>query len=258
MIPAQQDMWKRFGLVVTVSCALCALDSRAMAATLHAQLFPHTGEVRLRNKGTAAVPIVFYTVRSASNALNGSPSVWRSVETNYDASGNGFIDPNGEWVIIRAVSNQLTEGALDLDGGSLAAQQSVSLGRIWNPIAVPVPDLVFEARELNEQPISIVTELTVSGDYFVDGVVNQTDYAVWRQNFGSTTMLGADGNLNGTVDTADYLIWRKNLGLSATVIAPGASLTSLSAAAVPEPSAFALFIVGCGIYCGTHARRRRH
>jgi hypothetical protein len=202
--------------------------------------------------------MVFYSIRSASNALSSSPSIWRSIETFYDVSGNGFVDPNGEWAVIEALSSELTEGSLDMDGGSLAAQQAVSLGRIWNPNAVPVLDLVFEARELNEQPITIVTELTVSGDYFVDGIVNQLDYSVWRQNFGSTTMLDADGNLNGTVDAADYAIWRKNLGRIATVVIPGASLAALSPAPVPEPSAISLFFEGCGAYVISRARRRRH
>jgi hypothetical protein len=251
-------MLKRLRLITIMFCAICAGDLRAVGATLHAQLFPHSGEVRLRNKGTTAVPIVFYSIMSANNALNGSPSVWRSVEANYDASGNGFIDPNGEWAIIRAASGELTEGALDLDGGSLAAQRVLSLGPIWNPNAVPVPDLVFQARELNEQPITIVTELTVSGDYFVDGVVNQMDYTVWRQNYGSTTMLDADGNLNGIVDTADYAIWRKNLGRSATVLAQAAVLPSLSPAAVPEATAVVLLIAAGGFLYVTRMRRSRH
>jgi len=117
---------------------------------------------------------------------------------------------------------------------------------------------VFQARELNEQPITIVTELTVSGDYLLDGVVDQLDYAVWRQNFGSTTMLGADGNLDGIVNSADYLIWRKNLGRSATAFGQGASLPALSPAAVPEPSAIALLAAACGICRAAGARRRRH
>jgi hypothetical protein len=253
----QRDMWKWLRFIVIVFCALFAGDLPAIGATIHAQLFPHTGEIRLRNKGTTAVPIVFYSITSASNALNGSPSVWKSVEANYDASGNGLIDPNGEWAIIRATSSELTEGALDFDGGSLAAQGVLKLGRIWNPNAVPVPDLVFQARELNEQPITIVSELTVSGDYFVDGVVNQMDYVVWRQNLGSTTVLDADGNLNGIVDTADYGIWRKNLGRSVAVFAQAAALPSLSPAAIPEPTAAVLLIAASGLLYFTRMRRSR-
>ncbi|HEY3395420.1 MAG TPA: PEP-CTERM sorting domain-containing protein [Lacipirellulaceae bacterium] len=250
-------MLKLVRLIAIAWCALFAFDSLAVGATLHAQLFPHTGEVRLRNKGTTPVSIVFYSINSASGSLNSSPAVWRSVEGFYDVSGNGFVDPNGEWTVIEALSNELTEGALDTDGGNIAAQRSVSFGRIWNPNIVPVSDLVFQARELNEQPITIVTELTVSGDYFVDGVVNQTDYAVWRQNYGSTTMLDADGNLNGIVDPADYAIWRKNLGRSVAVFAQAAALPSLLPAAVPEPTAVILLIAAGGFLYVARMRRPR-
>jgi hypothetical protein len=250
-------MLRRRQLIAIVFCAIWVADSRAIAATLHAQLFPHTGEVRLRNKGTTPVSMVFYSINSASGALNSSPSVWKSVDNFYDVSGSGFIDPNDEWDIIRALSTELTEGTFRGDGGSLAGQRSVSLGRIWNPHAVPVPDLVFQARELDEQPITIITELTVSGDYFVDGIVNQMDYTVWRQNYGSTAMLDADGNLNGIVDTADYAIWRKNLGRSATVLAHAAALPSLSPAVVPEPTAAILLIAAGGLLYVTRLRRRR-
>lgn len=250
-------MLKLLRLIPIAWCALFGVDSLAVGATLHAQLFPHSGEVRLRNKGTTPVSMVFYSINSASGSLISSPGIWRSIEGFYDVSGNGFVDPNGEWAVIEALSSELTEGALDTDGGSLAAQRSVSLGRIWNPNIVPVSDLVFQARELNEQPITIVTELTVSGDYFVDGVVNQMDYTVWRQNYGSTTMLDADGNLNGIVDTADYAIWRKNLGRSVAVLAQAAALPSLSPAAVPEPTAVVLLMAASGLLYVTRLRRSR-
>jgi len=252
------EMWKPFFLIAIVVSALCAFDSRAHGATLHAQLFPHTGEVRLRNNGATAVPIVFYSINSNSSALSGSPSAWKSIGNFYDASGNGFIDPDGEWVIIRSLSNQLTEGALDADGGSLAPQRSLSLGQIWNPGLTPVPDLVFEARDVNEQPITVVTELAVNGDYLPDGVVDQSDYGVWRQNYGSTTLLSADGNLDGMVDTADYLVWRKNVGLQLAAAGQAASLSTLSfAAAVPEPDASLLLIAACGFFCVTRVDRLR-
>jgi hypothetical protein len=250
-------MWKSIQVIAIVVVAICAEQSCAVGATLHAQLYPHTGEVRLRNKSTTPISLVFYSINSTGNALNSSPSVWKSIENFYDVSGDGFIDPNDDWVIISALSTQLTEGVFIGDGGSLAAQRSVSLGQIWNPNA-PNPNLTFEAREANEQPITVVTELTVSGDYFVDGVVNQLDYGVWRQSFDSTTTLDADGNLDGIVNAADYIIWRNNLGLQASMVSQGAALPSLSPAAVPEPNAAVLLAAGCGLCSTIRLRRPRH
>ncbi|MCA9184670.1 MAG: hypothetical protein R3E01_19935 [Pirellulaceae bacterium] len=72
------------------------------------------------------------------------------------------------------------------------------------------------------------------GDYNHNGTVDAADYTVWKDDFGSTAELDADGNGNGTVDAADYTVWKDNFG-------NGAGLVS-----VPEPaySALSLLIVG--------------
>ena len=54
------------------------------------------------------------------------------------------------------------------------------------------------------------------GDYNGDGLaagqdngsVGTEDYAIWRDNLGSTMNLSADGNDNGIVDQADWQIWK--------------------------------------------------
>ncbi len=59
-----------------------------------------------------------------------------------------------------------------------------------------------------------------AGDYDGSGTVGPEDYLVWRNNFGSTTELAADGNGNLVIDAADFTIWRDNLGAVSTC-APG-------------------------------------
>jgi hypothetical protein len=76
----------------------------------------------------------------------------------------------------------------------------------------------------------------IPGDYNHDGTVDAADYNLWQADFGSTTNFAADGNANGAVDAADYTIWRDHLGEIAG--GPGA------AAAVPEPSAIVLCLIG--------------
>ncbi|MCA9189173.1 MAG: hypothetical protein KDA99_26290, partial [Planctomycetales bacterium] len=53
------------------------------------------------------------------------------------------------------------------------------------------------------------------------------DYTVWKDNFGSSTSLDADGNGNGTIDAADYTVWKDNFGNSAGTVTFNV---------VPEPS----------------------
>jgi hypothetical protein len=52
------------------------------------------------------------------------------------------------------------------------------------------------------------------GDYSLDGVVDATDYALWRNSTGTfvTAGSGADGNGDGRVDQSDYLVWKRNFG----------------------------------------------
>jgi hypothetical protein len=120
--------------------------------------------------------------------------------------------------------------------------------------------VIITATALNGEPIDVSTIFALDGDYLPDGVVNQFDYQLWRQFYGSTSVLLADGNLNGIVDAADYAIWRNNFGMSIPSLAisggSAATLPGLSArAAVPEPGSSILLLCALGglsfrvIYC---------
>jgi CHRD domain len=75
------------------------------------------------------------------------------------------------------------------------------------------------------------------GDYNNDGIVDLTDYGLWRDTFGQTGEgLDADGNNSSDIDAADYTIWRDNLGRNRLDPMPGSS----RGAAVPEPTTLAL------------------
>lgn len=54
------------------------------------------------------------------------------------------------------------------------------------------------------------------GDFDGSGVVDQTDYGIWRGSVGQsvTPYTMGDGNGDGHVDAADYVVWRKHLGQS--------------------------------------------
>jgi hypothetical protein len=79
-----------------------------------------------------------------------------------------------------------------------------------------------------------VPAIYTPGDFNVDRVVDDEDYAAWKAAFGSTTEPFVDGNGNGVVDAADYTVWRDQLGTGfgggsvATVPEPGASLLVIS------------------------------
>jgi cytochrome c peroxidase len=96
--------------------------------------------------------------------------------------------------------------------------------------------------------------VVLPGDYNGDGTVDPDDYAVWKSNFGDTSLLTADGNSDGIVNGADYTVWRNNVGASWTDLASGGG--SL-AGGVPEPTSLALVIAAMGVGGACH-RRPRH
>jgi hypothetical protein len=233
---------------------LCAGPSArpavAAAGDIFAQLFPLTGEVRLVNKDAAPIPFVFYSITSAGDALDGSNEVWQSIADNYDVSGNGLIDANNEWFELAGDSDELTEGVFSGPGGNLPPLRAISLGNIWDPFAVPFPDLVFDIWNGSE-PIPVTVELALDGDYSTNQIVDQADYVLWRR-YVASTMLLVDGDLSGDVDEGDYLVWRENFGLSLPLppyVAEGGGSRSPSAMVngiVPEPASAMLVALAFG------------
>lgn len=91
------------------------------------------------------------------------------------------------------------------------------------------------------------------GDYNRNDAVDEADFTLWRSQFGSLSMLDADGNGNGVVDAADYAIWRNHLG-------EFRAATESGVLAVPESSTRLLSMMAlllCGACIGPRSARRR-
>jgi len=126
---------------------------------------------------------------------------------------------------------------------AIAALPRVNAGSPFDTL--PVRNYVSgnPIKDENLANITRIIERTLApGDYNFDGVVNNADYLVWKNSFGSTTAAEADGNGDGVVNAADYTVWRDAMA------AAGQALT------VPEPTSAAIVAVamlGVGF-------RRRH
>jgi len=76
------------------------------------------------------------------------------------------------------------------------------------------------------------------GDYNDDGVVNASDYALWRESLGQTGAgLTADSDRNEVIDVGDYTAWRANFSaMEVTMQTPAATATA------PEPATALLLL----------------
>jgi hypothetical protein len=91
----------------------------------------------------------------------------------------------------------------------------------------------------------------IPGDYNQNGVVDEADYVLWRDQLGSGTALPNDDTAG--VGNDDYSRWRAHFGQTGS--GSGATLSD-SGAAVPEASTAALFLIAViGVVGGGRVRR---
>lgn len=86
--------------------------------------------------------------------------------------------------------------------------------------------------------VSTLGTIGVTGDYNNNGVVDAADYAVWRQNVGTNTVLPNDPT-GGTIGTAQYDTWKANFGRTPSGSGSGTELNG----AVPEPGTLMLVLL---------------
>jgi len=80
----------------------------------------------------------------------------------------------------------------------------------------------------------------LQGDFNDDGSIDAADYAVWRDNLGQAITLPGDLT-PGTVTIEDYNDWRTNFDAASSLV------LSNSTAAIPEPTALVLMILGAAL-----------
>jgi hypothetical protein len=202
-----------------------------------------TGAISVANQTTAPIQLKDYSIMSAAGSLN--PASWTSID-----AGNTF-DPNGTWTSQSSTSTNLAESVTGgtLDGGSLAAGGSRSIGSPW--LHTPFQDLVFSyTLGDNTTGFGIVQydgAAAVRSDLNGDGQINVADWTIFiangYTNLSSETAVGAyrRGDLDGDRDNDifDYRLFKADY-----TAANGAAAFAALEGAVPEPSAMALIVIG--------------
>ncbi|MCO6044413.1 dockerin type I domain-containing protein [Aeoliella sp. ICT_H6.2] len=147
------------------------------------------------------------------------------------------------------------EMTVAINGDTLLLNERVTLSQLERYLGLHVltgsglAPMASVTAEVDNLSIAVVTD-SVAGDFNLDGVVDLADYTLWRNQLGRQVLAGtqADGNANGQVDAADYAIWRSHFGTT--------SATTAVPAAVPEPTALLLAVLGVTIHALRNAAYR--
>ncbi len=110
-------------------------------------------------------------------------------------------------------------------------------------------DVQPDYEDVSAASFSIVASPSLRADYNGNGVVDASDYTVWRDTLGQTGMgLPADGDDSDEIDQGDYDVWKLDFGQA---LASGAAISSAFplppsplSAAIPEPNAGLLWLLG--------------
>lgn len=219
-------------------------------ALLTLRVNTETGNVSIRNGYDHGFSLNLDTYQITGEAGSFNLANWNSLDDQEGA------DPAGQgWVAAgSSTSSMLNEFTADGTFDSLASQQSLNLGNVFNTSADTQSlsfQYAFDNGPLLNGQIEFVTPGGLQGDFNGDGVVDAADYTVWRNNLGGDeSALGGNGNNNGVVDSGDYALWKAHFGQSA----PAA--LALASTQVPEPASV-VWMLGAALAGIATLKRRR-
>ncbi len=141
-------------------------------------------------------------------------------------------------------------GSLQVAAGSsqtfMASMNVTNVGTFSATYTLNFSDENLTGAQTKSLTLTLTGKVRLAGDYNNDGVVNASDYILWRQTLGQTGVTaysGADGDGNGKIESADFFVWRSHFGETPSSFGAAAG-AMLDAAAVPEPTALWLTVAG--------------
>ncbi len=138
-----------------------------------------------------------------------------------DFNNDGSYDCSDINALTAEIASGTNDGPFDLDGNGTVDNADLTA---W----------LAEAGEVNLGP----GKTYLLGDATLDGVVDVSDFGAWNANKFTSTAAWCSGDFNadGVVDVSDFGAWNAN------------KFTSSDAAAVPEPAAGALMLLGAVLF----------
>jgi hypothetical protein len=218
-----------------------------------------TGVITLTNTGTA-LNIFGYTINAPTGALDSTKSLPISMRLDAASNGgNGTFDGNDAWDVVMNTANQLSEvdrlGEGAEDGGTLGTV-TLSANNAW--IKSFRQDLTASVQifdGVNFTTFNLPVEFTGNGgaafkrsDLTFDNLLTAADWNTFKANHLvplnqtlTPAQTYASGDIDGDldVDVADFRLFKNDY-----IAANGAAAWAALGAAVPEPCALSLLIVG--------------
>lgn len=226
--------------------------TNAASALLFAEVNTVTGQVTIKNSTGQAVPIDYYELTSASNALNRAS--WNSLQDQNlpgfragTGTGDGWEEGGGGANGAISESN-LTNVSFVSNNAALGLGAAYALGG--------AQDLEFR--------YGVVVNDVNSADFDIDGDVDGVDFLAWQRGLGKPADVtradgDADGDPDGTpgpgdppnqladVDGADLAIWKNSFRPHSVLVQGFVRYVTSGAAAVPEPASAVVMGLGAGV-----------
>ncbi|MGD9633613.1 MAG: LamG-like jellyroll fold domain-containing protein [Pirellulales bacterium] len=206
------------------------------------------GRVNINNDSTAgaAGSVINSGLLGGAGTIKGSLTNSAGGKIAVDISGTGVYGVQGLTVtgtatLAGALDVSLLGGFVPAGGNTFTVLSAASI--VNNGLTLTGNSAGFSLSVVGGTNLVLTYAGSVPGDYNGNGIVDAADYTKWRDtlNANVTPGSGADGSGNGVVDQADYTYWRNRFGNTS---GSGALADS---AAVPEPAAWLLVMIGLAI-----------
>jgi hypothetical protein len=165
------------------------------------------------------------------------PEDTAEIETEWELLDNGVLSDaqgkvgNGKEAVVRRYEFFKYTGAYTDEHESDSQ---------WNGVGDPPVNELGDFIAANMVAANLVDVQPLAGDYNNDGVVDASDYTVWRDHEGSEVETEIDGDKSGIVDNGDLEVWKNNLGHHQG----GGGGGIAGGNAVPEPSTGLIVLFG--------------
>lgn len=221
-----------------------------------------SGKISIENNTQSSLALNGYQITSALGSLDYTNDAWLSLQDQNLDPVSGGDAPGETWQeAANPSAKSLFEGFL-LGSTTLDPGESLNLGRAYNEF-IAAEDLEFSFRLAAES--GVVTGIVryddtppppLYGDYNNNGRVDAADYTVWR-NLRNTSATMRNDQTPESVSDSDYAVWKANFGQS---FGSGAANANRNATAVPELASLPLAVAAMALSAVIRSRainRRR-